>query len=118
VGINDGLAGKEALAELLVYADFVDSSLRVLERLLGLYKPIRSSGREYWRLYDGRLHRAVTRLAMTYYKNRLNGRQCWEMVKKIKQLVVTFSGTGIGPRQRGGNPRTIHIGGSYLLSAG
>jgi hypothetical protein len=39
-------------------------------------------------------------------------------VKKIKQLVVTFSGTGIGPRQRGGNPRTIHIGGSYLLSAG
>jgi hypothetical protein len=44
------LAGREALAELLVYVDFVDSSLRVLERLLGLYKPIRSSGREYWRL--------------------------------------------------------------------
>jgi hypothetical protein len=50
VGINDGLVGREALAELFVCADFVDSSLRVLERLLGLYKPIRSSGREYWRL--------------------------------------------------------------------
>jgi hypothetical protein len=106
VGINDGLAGREALAELLVYADFVDSSLRVLERLLGLYKPIRSSGREYWRLYDGRLHRAVTRLAMTYYKNRLNGRQCWELVKKIRQLVVTASGTGIGPRQRREKPQS------------
>jgi hypothetical protein len=98
VGINDGLVGREALAELLVYADFVDSSLRVLERLLGLYKPTSSSRKEYWRLYDGRLHRAVTRLAMTYYKNRLNGRQCWELVKKIRQLVVTASGTGIGPR--------------------
>jgi transposase len=112
LGINDGLAGKEALAELLVYADFVDSSLRVLERLLGLYKPIRSSGREYWRrIYNGRLHRAVTRLAMAYYKNRPSGRQCWELVKKIKQLVVTFSGTRIGPPQRVGNPRTIHTGG-------
>jgi hypothetical protein len=98
VGINDGLVGREALAELLVYADFVDSSLRVLERLLGLYKPTSSSRKEYWRLYDGRLHRAVTRLAMTYYMNRLNGRQCWELVKKIRQLVVTASGTGIGPR--------------------
>jgi hypothetical protein len=105
LGINDGLAGREALAELLVYADFVDSSLRVLERLLGLYKPIRSSGREYWRLYDGRLHRAVTRLAMAYYKNRPSGRRCWELVKKIKQLVVTFSGTRIGPRQRGEKPQ-------------
>jgi hypothetical protein len=99
VGINDGLVGREALAELLVYADFVDSSLRVLERLLGLYKPTSSSRKEYWRLYDGRLHRAVTRLAMTYYKNRLNGRQCWELVKKIRQLVVTASDTGIGLRQ-------------------
>ncbi|MDT7879205.1 MAG: hypothetical protein RQ862_11745 [Candidatus Caldarchaeales archaeon] len=76
LGIDDSLAVREALAELLVYADFVDSSLRVLERLLGLYKPIRSSGREYWRLYDGRLHRAVTRLAMAYYKNRPSGRHC------------------------------------------
>jgi hypothetical protein len=106
VGINDGLVGREALAELLVYADIVDSSLRVLERLLGLYKPTSSSRKEYWRLYDGRLHRAVTRLAMTYYKNRLNGRQCWELVKKIRQLVVTASGTGIGPRQRGEKPQS------------
>jgi hypothetical protein len=68
------LVGREALAELLVCADFVDSSLRVLERLLGLYKPTSSSRTEYWSLYDGRLHRAVTRLAMAYYKNRLNGR--------------------------------------------
>ena len=112
LGINDGLAGKEALAELLTYADFVNSPLRGLKRLLGLYRPIRSSGREYWRrIYNGRLHRAVTRLAMAYYKNRPSGRQCWELVKKIKQLVVTFSGTRIGPRQRGGNPRTIHTGG-------
>jgi hypothetical protein len=94
LGINDGLAGREALAELLVYADFVDSSLRVLERLLGLYKPINSSGREYWRLYDGRLHRAVTRLAMAYYKDRPNGRQCWELVKQIKQLVAMDQAPG------------------------
>jgi len=94
LGINDGLAGREALAELLVYADFVDSSLRVLERLLGLYKPIRLSGREYWRLYDGRLHRAVTRLAMAYYKDRPNGRQCWELVKQIKQLVAMDQAPG------------------------
>jgi hypothetical protein len=94
LGINDGLAGREALAELLTYADFVNSSLRGLKKLLGLYKPINSSRTEYWRLYDGRLHRAVTRLAMTYYKNRPNGRQCWELVKKIRQLVVTAQAPG------------------------
>jgi hypothetical protein len=105
LGIDGSLAGREALAELLTYADFVNSSLRGLKKLLGLYKPIKSSRREYWRLYDGRLHRAVTRLAMTYYKNRPSGRQCWELVKKVKQLVVTASGTGIGPRQRGEKPQ-------------
>jgi hypothetical protein len=68
--------------------------LRVLERLLGLYKPIKSSRREYWRLYDGRLHRAVTRLAMAYYKDRPNGRQCWELVKQIKQLVAMDQAPG------------------------
>ncbi|MDT7878183.1 MAG: hypothetical protein RQ862_06465 [Candidatus Caldarchaeales archaeon] len=94
LGIDDGLAGREALAELLTYADFVNSSLRGLKKLLGLYKPTSSSRREYWRLYDGRLHRAVTRLAMTYYKNRPNGRQCWELVKKIRQLVVTAQAPG------------------------
>jgi hypothetical protein len=88
------LAGREALAELLVCADFVDSSLRVLERLLGLYKPIKSSRREYWRLYDGRLHRAVTRLAMTHYRAKPTGRQCWELVKQIKQLVAMDQAPG------------------------
>jgi hypothetical protein len=100
------LAGREALAELLVYADFVDSSLRVLERLLGLYKPIRLSGREYWRIYDGRLHRAVTRLSMAYYKDRPSGRQCWELVKKIKQLLVTAQASGQASGSEGKNPRS------------
>jgi hypothetical protein len=94
LGIDSSLAGREALAELLTYADFVNSSLRGLKKLLGLYKPASSSRREYWRLYDGRLHRAVTRLAMTYYKNKPSGRQCWELVKQIKQLVVTAQAPG------------------------
>jgi hypothetical protein len=94
LGIDGNLAGREALAELLTYADFVNSSLRGLKRLLGLYKPIKSSRREYWRLYDGRLHRAVTRLAMAYYRAKPTGRQCWELVKKIKQLVVTAQAPG------------------------
>jgi hypothetical protein len=94
LGINDGLAVREALAELLVYVDFVDSSLRGLKRLLGLYNPTSSSRTEYWRLYDGRLHRAVTRLAMAYYRAKPTGRQCWELVKKIKQLVVTVQAPG------------------------
>jgi hypothetical protein len=104
LGINDGLAGREALAELLTYTDFVNSSLRGLKNLVGLYKPTSSSRTEYWRLYNGRLHRAVTRLAMTHYRAKPTGRQCLERVKKIKQLMVTASGTGIGPRQRGGKP--------------
>jgi hypothetical protein len=94
LGIDDSLAGREALAELLTYADFVNSSLRRLKKLLGLYKPIKSSRREYWRLYDGRLHRAVTRLAMAYYRAKPTGRQCWELVKKIRQLVVTAQAPG------------------------
>jgi hypothetical protein len=94
LGINDGLAGREALVELLTYADFVDSSLRGLKRLMGLYRPIKSSRKEYWRIYDGRLHLAVTRLSMAYYRTRPAGRQCWELVKKIKQLVVTAQAPG------------------------
>jgi hypothetical protein len=94
LGINDGLAGREALAELLTYADFVDSSLRGLKRLMGLYRPIKSSRKEYWRIFDGRLHRAVTRLSMAYYRTRPAGRQCWELVEKIKQLVVTAQAPG------------------------
>ena len=94
LGINDGLAGREALVELLSYADFVNSSLRGLKKLLGLYKPIKSSRKEYWRLYDGRLHRAVTRLAMAYYRAKPTGRQCWELVKQIKQLVAMTQAPG------------------------
>jgi hypothetical protein len=112
LGIDGNLAGREALAELLTYADFVNSSLRGLKKLLGLYKPIKSSRREYWRLYDGRLHRAVTRLAMAYYRAKPTGRQCWELVKKIRQLVVTASGTGIGPRQRGEKPPELYTPGA------
>jgi hypothetical protein len=105
LGIDGSLAGREALAELLTYADFVNSSLTELKKLLGLYKPTSSSRREYWRLYNGRLHWAVTRLAMAYYRAKPTGRQCWELVKQIKQLVVTASGTGISSRQRGGKPQ-------------
>jgi hypothetical protein len=47
LGIDGSLAGREALAELLTYADFVNSSLRGLKKLLGLYKPINSSRTEY-----------------------------------------------------------------------
>jgi hypothetical protein len=118
LGIDGSLAGREALAELLTYADFVDSSLRGLKKLLGLYKPTSSSRTDYWKLYDGKLRYAVHRLAMAFYNNRPNGRQCWELVKKIRQLVVTASGTGIGPRQQGEKPRTIHTGGSIYIIAG
>jgi hypothetical protein len=94
LGIDGSLAGREALAELLTYADFVNSSLRGLKKLLGLYKPINSSRTEYWRLYDGKLRYAVNRLAIAFYNNRPNGRQCWELVKQIKQLVVTAQAPG------------------------
>jgi hypothetical protein len=112
LGIDGSLAGREALAELLTYADFVNSSLRGLKKLLGLYKPTSSSGREYWRLYDGRLHRAVTRLAMTYYRAKPTGRQCWELVKQIRQLVVTASGTGIGPPAARGKTPELYTPGA------
>jgi hypothetical protein len=114
LGIDGSLAGREALAELLTYADFVfvDSSLRGLKKLVGLYKPINSSRTDYWKLYDGKLRYAVNRLAMAFYNNRPNGRQCWELVKKIRQLVVTASGTGIGPRQRGEKPPELYTPGA------
>jgi hypothetical protein len=94
LGIDGSLAGREALAELLTYADFVDSSLRGLKKLLGLYKPTSSSRTDYWKLYDGKLRYAVHRLAMAFYNNRPNGRQCWELVKQIKQLVVMAQAPG------------------------
>jgi len=79
-GIGDSVSGREALAELLTYADFVNSSLRGLKRLMGLYRPVKSSKKKHWRLYDRGLHQAATRLAMAYHKNRPSGRQCWELV--------------------------------------
>ena len=99
LGICDGLAGREALAELLTYADFVSSPLRGLKRLMGLYKPIRSSKKKHWKLYDGGLHQAAIRLAMAHYRTMPNGRQCWELVKQIKQL-LTAQALG-GPAARG-----------------
>jgi hypothetical protein len=94
LGIDGSLAGREALTELLTYVDFANSSLRGLKKLLGLYKPIRLAKKVNWKLYNRKLHQATTRLALTYYKNRPNGRQCWELVKKIKQLVVTAQAPG------------------------
>jgi hypothetical protein len=94
LGIDDSLAGREALTELLTYVDFANSSLRGLKKLLGLYKPIRLAKKVNWKLYNRKLHQATTRLALTYYKDRPNGRQCWELVKKIRQLVVTAQTPG------------------------
>jgi len=94
LGIDGSLAGREALTELLTYVDFANSSLRGLKKLLGLYKPIRLAKKVNWKLYNRKLHQATTRLALAYYKNRPNGRQCWELVKKIKQLVVTAQAPG------------------------
>jgi hypothetical protein len=115
LGINDGLAGREALAELLTYADFVNSPLRGLKRLLGLYRPIRSSRKGYWRIYDGRLHRAVTRLSVAYYKDRPKREKVLGAGEKRQATIGDCSGTGIGPRQRGGNPRTIRTGAVVFL---
>jgi hypothetical protein len=41
---------------------------------------------------------------MAYYRAKPTGRQCLERVKKIKQLMVTASGTGLSSRQRGEKP--------------
>ena len=116
-GIGDSASGREALAELLTYADFASSPLRGLKRLMGLYRPVKSSKRRHWRLYDGGLHQAATRLAMAYHKNRPSGRQCWELVKRIKQLVTTQ--TPGGPGSEGKTPEiytrsfNVIIAGSY-----
>jgi len=114
LGINGNAKALEALAELMVYVDFVKSPLRGLKKLLGLYRPVKSGKKKYWRLYDGRLHQAVNRLAMAYYKTKPNGRQCWQLIQQIKQLLDT----GIAPGQQGENPRTHHTGGSCILIAG
>jgi hypothetical protein len=89
LGISGKVSAMEALAELMTYIDFVKSPLRGLKKLLGLYRPVRSKRRKYWRIYDGRLHQAVTRLAITYYRTKVNGRQCWQLIRQIKQLLTT-----------------------------
>jgi hypothetical protein len=89
LGISGKVSAMEALAELMTYIDFVKSPLRGLKKLLGLYRPVRSKRRKYWRIYDGRLHQAVTRLAITYYRTRVNGRQCWQLIRQIRQLLRT-----------------------------
>jgi hypothetical protein len=89
LGITDSTTAMEALAELMTYIDFVKSPLRGLKKLLGLYRPVRSKRRKYWRIYDGRLHQAVIRLAMIYHRTRVNGRQCWQLIRQTKQLLTT-----------------------------
>ena len=85
LGIH-GPTAMEALAELVVYIDFANSPLRGLKKLLGLYKPVRSRRKKHWRLYDGQLHQAVNRLAMAYYGSIPNGRMCWQLIRRIKEL--------------------------------
>jgi hypothetical protein len=89
LGIDGNTTAMEALAELMTYIDFAKSSSRGLKKLLGLYKPVRSKKKKHWRLYDGRLHQAVTRLAMAYYRTKVNGLQCWQLIRQIKQLLTT-----------------------------
>jgi hypothetical protein len=89
LGISGKVSAMEALAELMTYIDFAKSPLRGLKKLLGLYKPVKSKKRKYWRIYDGRLHQAATRLAITYYRTKVNGRHCWQLIRQIKQLLTT-----------------------------
>jgi len=82
-------SAREALAELMTYVDFANSPLRGLKKLLGLYRPVRSKKDKRWRLYDGRLHQAVNRLAMAYYATIPNGRMCWQLTRRLKELSTT-----------------------------
>ncbi len=86
LGIRDSPAAMEAVAELVAYIDFANSPLRGLKKLLGLYKPVRSRRKRHSRLYNGQLRRALDRLAMAYYGTIPNGRQCWTLVRRIKEL--------------------------------
>ena len=81
-------SGKEALAELMAYVDFANSPLRGIKKLLGLYRPVKSRKNKHWKLYDGRLCQAINRLAMAYYGTVPTGKQCWTLVKKLKQLLT------------------------------
>ena len=86
LGIRDSPVAMEAVAELVVYIDLANSPLRGLKKLLGLYKPVRSRRKRHWRLYDGQLRQALNRLAMAYYGTKPNGRQCWMLARRIKEL--------------------------------
>jgi len=86
LGIRGSLAGMQALAELATYADFTNSPLRGLKKLLGLYKPIKSKKKRHSRLYNGQLRRALDRLAMAHYGTIPNGRKCWMLARRIKEL--------------------------------
>ena len=85
LGIDHSFSAMEALAELMTYIDF-KSPLRGLKKLLGLYKPIKSKKKKHWRLYNGQLRQAVNRLATACYRTIPNGRQCWLVVRHIKEL--------------------------------
>ena len=61
-----------AAAELAVYIDLANSPLRGLKKLLGLY--------------NGQLRRALDGLAMAYYGTIPNGRLCWMLARRIKEL--------------------------------
>jgi len=86
LGIRGKNSAMEALSELIVYADFSKSSLRRLKKLLALYKPVRSRWKKHWRLYDGQLRQALDRLAITFYDTIPNGRMCWQLIRRIKEL--------------------------------
>jgi len=86
LGIRDSPAAMEAVAELVVYIDLANSPLRGLKKLLGLYKPVRSRRKRHSRLYNGQLRRALDRLAMAHYGTIPNGRLCWMLARRIKEL--------------------------------
>ena len=88
LGIRGGLSSMEVLAELLTYVDFVNSPLRRLKKLLGLYKPVRSRKKKQWRIYDGGLRQALNRLAVSYYGTIPNGRMCWQLTRRLKELLT------------------------------
>jgi len=92
LGIDGSPSAKEALAELLTYIDFANSPLRGIKKLLGLYKPVKSKKKKHWRLYDGVLRQALHRLAIAYYGTIPNGRQCWQLARKIKLATAQTPG--------------------------
>ncbi len=89
LGIGESGSAKEALAELVTYIDLEKGGLRGLKKLLGLYKPVPSRRRRHWRLYNGRLRLALNRLAVAHYRAIPNGKQCWQLIRRVKQLSMT-----------------------------